>query len=297
MRRGRLHIIAAHCCSVDTWHARPHVADHVGPPLQLEPTHVFEPAPEILKGAQLKRPARCRFLLLVVILCCAFPYAVQGKQVPVWASFTRENSGLPNDEILSLALGQDGTLWVGTDSGLARLDRQGRWQILTRANTGGGLPNDFVQALEFAQDGTLWVGTFGGLARLNNGHWQSYTQASTSGGLPSDDILALALGQDGTAWVGTTGGLAFLDRQGRWLNYTRASTGGRLLNVNIQAIALGQDGMLWVGTDGGLARLDHGRWQSYTRANTSGGNDILALALAQDGTIWIGTKRWPSVAR
>jgi ligand-binding sensor domain-containing protein len=103
--------------------------------------------------------------------------------VLVWVSFTRENSDLPDDNIIALALGQDGTLWVGTvNSGLARLDREGRWQSYTRANTGGGLPSDNIRALALGQDGTLWVGTDGGLARVDReGRWQSYARANTSG--------------------------------------------------------------------------------------------------------------------
>jgi hypothetical protein len=137
----------------------------------------------------------------MVVLCCVPPNAVQGEPVPTWVSFTRENSGLPGDTIRALALGQDGTLWVGTDGGLARLDGQGRWQNYTRATTSGGLPSDDIQALALGQDGTPWVGTDGGLARLDGqGRWQSYTRATTSGGLPSDDIQALALEQNGTLW-------------------------------------------------------------------------------------------------
>jgi ligand-binding sensor domain-containing protein/integrase len=252
----------------------------------------------------LKRTACRCFLLVMVVLCCALPNAVRGEPVPTWASFTREISDLPSDDIRALALGQDGSLWAGTYGGLARLDREGRWQSYTRANTNGGLPGDMIEALALGQDGSLWVGTRdAGLARLDReGRWQSYTRANTNGGLPGDAIGALALGQDGSLWVGTRvtydessrGGLARLDREGRWQSYTRANTNGGLPDDDIGALALGQDGSLWAETYGaGLARLDReGRWQSYTQKNTNGGlpsDYIDALALGQDGTLWVGT--------
>ena len=46
------------------------------------------------------------------------------------------------------AAGTDGALWVGTDGGgLARLDKNGRWQTYSTAITKGGRPNDHVWAL------------------------------------------------------------------------------------------------------------------------------------------------------
>jgi ligand-binding sensor domain-containing protein len=226
------------------------------------------------------------------------PHKALSAPVEYWAHFTRENSDLPNDSVLALALGSDGALWVGTNgSGLARLDKDGRWQTYTRANTNGSLPGDDVRALALGSDGVLWVGTnASGLARLDkDGRWNTYTRANTNGGLPGDNVLALALGSDGALWVGTYGGgLARLDKDGRWNTYTQANTNGGLPDDGVLALALGPDGALWVAAaSSGLARLDKdGRWNTYTRANTNGSlphDDVRALAVASDGALWIGT--------
>jgi ligand-binding sensor domain-containing protein len=93
-------------------------------------------------------------------------------------TFTRKNSGLPNDRVVALAPGADGALWIGTEGGLARLDKDGRWQ--TYSTAGSGLPDDRVWALAPDADGALWIGTWGGsgaarqgraLANLQHG-WQ-----------------------------------------------------------------------------------------------------------------------------
>jgi Ankyrin repeats (many copies)/Two component regulator propeller len=60
----------------------------------------------------------------------------------------------------------DGALWIGTYGlGLARLDKNGRWQTSSTASTKGGLPNNTIAALVSGADGALWIGT-GGLPRL-----------------------------------------------------------------------------------------------------------------------------------
>jgi ligand-binding sensor domain-containing protein len=152
--------------------------------------------------------------------CGAYSQSVLSAPVPIWAAFNLENSELPDDRVLTLAIGVEGSLWAGTlDGGLARLDKDGHWQTYSKASTNGGLPDDGVAALALGADGSLWAGTLGGgLARLDkDGHWQTYSKASTNGGLPDDNVTALVLGVDGSLWAGIfRGGLARLDKDGHW---------------------------------------------------------------------------------
>ena len=96
------------------------------------------------------------------IACAACPLPAFSEPVPIWSVFTSENSDLPNRQVLALAPGADGALWAGTDGGLARLDKEGRWQTYSKASTKGGLPGDTVWALAPGADGALWAGTDGG---------------------------------------------------------------------------------------------------------------------------------------
>jgi ligand-binding sensor domain-containing protein len=125
------------------------------------------------------------------IACAAYPLPAFSEPIPHWFVFTQESSDLPSDFVFALAPGADGALWIGTNGGgLARLDKDGRWQSYSKANTNGGLPNDTVRALAPGADGALWIGTVGGgLARLDkDGRWQSYSTANTKGGLPDDGV-------------------------------------------------------------------------------------------------------------
>src|SRR5215467_3722375 len=156
-------------------------------------------------------------LLAAAIFGAVYPQGAASEPVPIWAVFTAENSGLPGNNVQTLAFGPDGSLWAGTDSGLARLDKDGHWRTY-RAGTKGGLPSDNIRALALDPDGSLWAGTDGsGLARLDRGGgWQIYDKARTRGGLPDDRVMALALGPDGSLWAGTRSGLARRDKEGRW---------------------------------------------------------------------------------
>lgn len=211
------------------------------------------------------------------------------------ASFTPENSGLPNAKVNALSLGFDGTLWIGTDGGLASLDNDGRWRTYNKLPL-GGLPDDRVRAVASGTDGVVWVGTFNrGVARLDrDGSWRTYSEATHRAGMPNSPVKALVLGTDGALWVGSAGdGLARFGMDGHWQIYTKVTTHGGLPDDEVQALAIGVDGALWVGTHGGLARLGKdGGWQTFTKVITDSGmplDAIQALTTAADGAVWVGT--------
>ena len=66
---------------------------------------------------------------------------------------------LPDNTVSLVAVGSDGTVWVGTYEGLGRL-RDGAWSVFTTADD---LPNNTVSSVAVGADGTVWAGTDGGL--------------------------------------------------------------------------------------------------------------------------------------
>jgi len=133
---------------------------------------------------------KCRriFILLVLLLpflnCCKKeentppdknePYdknisaiAIQGQYVWIgtrqdglfrfdgdeWVVFTTAD-GLVCDTISALATGDNGILWIGTNSGISKLENQS-WTSLTEAD---GLFNNDIRCLACNQEGDLWIG-------------------------------------------------------------------------------------------------------------------------------------------
>jgi ligand-binding sensor domain-containing protein len=190
-----------------------------------------------------------------------------------WHNYNLVTRGRPlTDRIRALALGPDGSLWVGTSGGLLRLNTSGPWQLYNAANTGGGLLNDDVSALVAGTDGSLWAATSQGLAWLDqDDHW--HARDPDYAGPLNNPVQTLASGSKGTLWIGTlSDGLVHRDEAGNWQTYNEASTKGRLPSDEIGALALNPDGSLWVGTASGLALFDKDRnWQTYDRTNTRGG--------------------------
>lgn len=107
----------------------------------------------------------------------------------------------PLAQVRTIAEDAAGALWCGTSGGgLARVEAE-KVTIFRRAE---GLPNDFIWALHAEPDGTLWIGTFGGgLCRWKDGRFSTLT---TAHGLPSNVICHLA--EDGADfWISSFAGI------------------------------------------------------------------------------------------
>lgn len=130
-----------------------------------------------------------------------------GGVYPSWILYSKDK-GLPDDAVLSVAVGPGGQVWAGTGRGAAQYDGQS-WATYTRRN---GLAHDRVIAVAVAPDGTAWFSTGRGLSRFDGQTWQTLPLAAL--GLRRSP-KALAIDGQGRLWVETQDGVRAWDgRQG-----------------------------------------------------------------------------------
>ncbi len=188
---------------------------------------------------------------------------------------------LEDTAVYSISGGNDGSLWLGTHSGLVALSG-GRFVRYTMKD---GLGDDYIKAVQVNSSGDVWAGTNGGgVSHLVNGHIDTYTIRD---GLPSNSVWSLYRDSGETIWVGTIdGGLSRIHR-GQVSAY-RSADG--LPSNRILSFFEDREGELWIGTGGaGLARLKDGPFSTLT--TREGLSDDVVLPVYQDrqGTVWAGT--------
>jgi ligand-binding sensor domain-containing protein len=169
-----------------------------------------------------------RVLVSVLVLIILTPLAgAQGEQpgevepaVPYiytdWEHFTTKD-GLPNDHIFA-AKADGPTVWVGTENGLAAVDK--KTGSIRSWNEDDGLPWRVVSALDVdPKTGDLWVGLFGGgVARFSGGRFDHFHQLNS--GLVNDVVYGLAVEND-NLWIATTAGASRYNTvTGEWTIYT-----------------------------------------------------------------------------
>jgi sugar lactone lactonase YvrE len=127
-----------------------------------------------------------------------------------WTVYNTSNSGLPDNDVSSLAIDGSGNKWIGifdyfgNDGGLAKFDDT-RWTVYNTSNS--GLPNNYVHSLAIDGSGNVWIGTSGGgLAKFDDTSWTVYNTSNS--GLPVNTIECLAIDGSGNVWIGTGSGLA-----------------------------------------------------------------------------------------
>lgn len=194
--------------------------------------------------------------------------------------------------VQQLCLTADGTLWIGTSSGL--------WKLAT--TTAQPQPVDAAElaaitALQVDANGQLHIGTTDGLYGIDE-QGRVERQWPVPG---SAAISAIAQDRQQRLWLAVAGrGIAIIDpsnQQSRWL-LPDPFTPGSLPDVNVTLLMLDRSGLMWVGThDRGLSRADSaGTPFRYLvdhndRVDSSRRNDVHALASDADGTLWIGDSR------
>lgn len=252
---------------------------------------------------------------------------LDGQQRTTFAT----DDGLPDDRVRSVAIGEDGDVWViagpgphvpggdGSDGsrvpGVARFDGR-RWTSWT---PGEGLPpTGAVTSLAVGEDGAAWVALGGdnhpdGIARFDDGEWTAWRSGDA---LPAGSVESVATGADGRAWAVLEDGPGFAgpdaaegDGGGRRPRLVRFVDGRWELAVpaadvpyyGISQLAVGADGAVWAiaWQEPGnplrlrprLARFDGRAWTTITRDDGLPHPEVRDVAVADDGVVWAATPR------
>jgi ligand-binding sensor domain-containing protein/signal transduction histidine kinase len=216
-------------------------------------------------------------------------------------------------------------LWIGSDQGLTRLDRQTNTTIhfAPNAQNPHAVGQEPVWTLHRDRSGTLWAGTSGGLSKfvpapnaatLAQSTFVTYTSSpEDSSTLSSNSIRSFVETRDGAFWIGTLNGLNFIDSSSvavmraaqqsskQFLNkptvkrfFHDERTLSSLSDNRVMALFEDSKGVLWVGTSNGLNTLDRatGRFTSYTHSTDKrsiSSNWIKSIMEDAAGTLWIAT--------
>jgi two-component sensor histidine kinase/streptogramin lyase len=199
---------------------------------------------------------------------------IRGNQIVRYS----KSSGLPSDSVLSLHEDANGTLWAGTDNGVARLSGD---RFVEVHPVGGS--HYVIQSMTSGRGGVLWLAdSERGLARLRDGSIEKWRAE----GMPSDGIYRLGSSRNGDLWVGYfKKGIAVI--RGDSVETYTTETG--LASGIVQAIYEDSAGSMWIGTREGLSRVRNGRWTTWTAKQKVPSGGIQAMTEDGCGHFWLVT--------
>ena len=149
-------------------------------------------------------------------------------------------------------------IWLGTLSGLVRLDRPVQLSKLRCYTTQDGLPNNNVRTIALDPD-TVWIGTPAGLAQyqMEEDRWIVHTNTEDR---LHHNITSISI-KDDQVWVGTTAGVSCFDRKTkRWTRHTSAASTEVLRSDRLGRLA-GDGDYIWFSnwndsTEGAIGQFD-----------------------------------------
>ncbi len=213
--------------------------------------------------------------------------------------FLREPNS-PQEPVYAIHRDRAGALWMGTEHGLFRWDKD----QMTRLSVAEGLAGEAVKAIIESRAGGLWIGTYGGVSHYQDGRF------TTLPAMGSHRVRALYEDTDGVLWIGTyDGGLS------RWKDdrMTTYSTRNGLFNDGAFQILEDRHGYLWMGCNLGIYRVRKAELNDYAAGRVAvihctnynkadgmlnvecnGGRHPAGL-VARDGTLWFPTQEGVAV--
>jgi len=185
--------------------------------------------------------------------------------------------------ITALFEDREGSLWIGSASGLERL----RESPFVSYSLPEGLPSDGGGAVFVDSANRLWFPPVdGGLWWVKDGQHGQIHKA----GLDGDVVYSIA-GGDGELWLGRKrGGLAHLRLEGSTITAETYTEKDGLAQNSVYSVYRSRDAAVWAGTlSGGVSRLSHGRFTTYTTASGLASNTVASILESSDGTMWFAT--------
>ena len=202
-----------------------------------------------------------------------------------WHNWDLGRKSMTIDQILPAA---DGTLWIGSSSGmLARINPDAKSTQIFGAES--GLTNNHIFHFSFDGNGRLWLATRGGLYRGTGRNGRPYFEYTEP---PGYEFVAafdrFLLDREHRLWIGGRGSLLRLTGD-KWEKF---SIKDGLPNYRFERLAQTVDGGLWVGFRGGsgIAKItfNANRLSIQPVQPRPGAVPTLAIALDTDiyGRLW-----------
>jgi ligand-binding sensor domain-containing protein/two-component sensor histidine kinase len=222
--------------------------------------------------------------------------------------------------IQAIAMDAGNRLWVGTETGLSRIQMTNVHLIPSSAaavdqetlglslNSSVVLVNSHLYKLDkgvtvqipskikldvpllnvlYASDRSVWLGTAGkGVYRVSSEGKISHYSTDSQLKIAADYAKGIVEGEHGDVWVATWNGL---NRIGTGKVEVFSSSNG-LPNRQVRSLLRDHNGCMWIGTDGGPAIYCSGKFVESPATRSLSGEEIWALAEDTSGVVWLGTR-------
>lgn len=235
---------------------------------------------------------------------------LKDKSVKNFKHIPNDIHSLPGDDVYTIYKDTNGTIWIGTNQGLALFNPQTESFITFRDNPGdtNGALTSYIFSIRQLKDNKLWIATeFNGIAVLdlqqsrflspNLFKFDYIREGDDEYGLSNASVRYIYQDTSNNIWIGTWGGgINFIGSEPplfkSW-TYSSAATSHNYLSFKtVSSICADRKGSIWVGTDGdGINVFESGQRVTIHKKETGAlhSNSVLAALRDSEENLWFGT--------
>lgn len=209
---------------------------------------------------------------------------------------SQESAGLPHPSLWGMATGKDGTIWMGTEKGLAEWIPEENF--INQPLRGREFSDVYVSSVFEDSKGRLWIGTKGSglILRNQEGEFTQYrNDPKNPPTIGHDYISAIYESPERGIFVGTWGAGVFqFDEASRQFRFANMMKGDSPRFVT--EITSDESKHVWVGSREGLFVLRYAQntimpyRETFREAAEISSESITSVRPAGDGVLWVGTE-------
>lgn len=183
------------------------------------------------------------------------------------------------NSIRSIVVADDGSLWLGTMSGV--INWNGKKQRLF--TTADGITHQIIRDIYKDDRNALWISTDNGITIYTNGQFKPFEHNNQ---LSHPMVRQIIQDKKGVYWIATLGGLYSYDEK-HLHPFTRE---GLLTRIAIETIMLDSRENLWIGGIDSLSVIwKNGKLKRFGVEDGFESGTVYFLIEGDDRTIWVGT--------
>jgi PAS domain S-box-containing protein len=203
-------------------------------------------------------------------------------------NFINSAAGLRSDKITAIAIDDQSSVWVGTESGVQKIIRSENGRIdFTNEDRIAGVT---ISCITKDPNGSLWFGTYSnGIIILDPVTGNIHKLNSKTGGLPNDNISTINFESGNKVYISTLGGgLIEAEQKENNLKVIKVYTEQEGLGSNyVYASVTDGKGHLFAANDGGgLQVYENNSFISLTKKFKLNSGSVFSLCKDNNGNIW-----------
>lgn len=210
-----------------------------------------------------------------------------------------EKNSLINNMVRGFQEDAEGNLWIATEGGLDRLDKNGSYTHYVHDNANPfTISANVVFGVYLDRQGRIWAHTLEGISYFDKEKNQFIRyQIPKDAKVPIGEVDLRCIYEDrkGNLWLGSEKGLLYIEAKGKsYRLYTSSAEGNGLSDNRVRWIYEDREGDLWIGSPYGTSRFNPntGTFVNYfydpMKPGSIGSNMVYCIWEDEDA-LWLGT--------